>query len=103
MTPVVDLVHHFGHHEYAKEVHIPAGIELGQHVHPYSHLSILAQGEAIVTVEGLHMRRVAPVCILIPAGVAHKVKAVTDVVWFCIHGTDDKNPNTVDQTILTRG
>ena len=86
---------------YAKHVHVDAGMTLGQHAHPYTHLSVLASGRATVTCEGVvkHMR--APVCMTIPAGVEHSVHAITDIDWFCMHVTGDTDPTTVDASILT--
>lgn len=97
----VRVVHHFGSKEYAKETHIPAGKKLVQHVHPHDHLSVLACGRALVTVSGVTDEYTGPVCLLIKAGVEHSVTAVDNVVWFCIHGTLEKDPAHVDTAILT--
>lgn len=97
----VDVAHHFGGGTYAKETHIPAGIELQQHVHPHAHLSILAAGRVLVVAGDQEAEYVAPACITIAAGVRHRVVALTDAVWYCIHATDDTDPATVDSTILT--
>lgn len=93
----VQITHHFGAHEYAKETHIPAGVVLTQHEHEYDHLSILAHGKALVCVDGVCFERTGPTCLNIPAGKQHSVTAATDVVWFCIHGTDDKDPEVIDR------
>ena len=42
----------------------------------------------------------APACIEIKAGMYHGVKALTDVVWYCIHSTDETNPDKVDQVLI---
>jgi quercetin dioxygenase-like cupin family protein len=97
----VQVAHRFGGGTYAKETNIPAGVRLAQHVHPHDHLSILATGRAIVEAGGVRTEHQAPVCLTIAAGVEHAVEALTDVVWFCIHATDDTDPATVDTSILT--
>lgn len=97
----VDVVHHFGGGVYAKETIIPAGVLLQQHVHPHAHLSVLAKGRATVSAGGTSREYVGPLCMTIPAGVEHSVTAITDVVWFCVHATDDTDPATVDTSILT--
>ena len=94
------IIHHFSDHEYAKETRIPAGMELLQHVHGHSHLSILAQGTVIVTVDGVESSYTAPACLTIAAGKAHSVKALTSVVWYCIHATDCKDPEKVDEVLI---
>ena len=97
----VDVSHHFGGGAYAKETRIPAGVVLHQHKHPHAHLSVLASGRAYVESAGRGREYVGPLCMTIPAGVPHSVTAVTDVVWYCIHATEDTDPATVDTSILT--
>ena len=97
----VEIVHHFGGGTYAKEARIPAGVVLTQHTHPHDHLSVLAQGVALVEVDGQSQYFTGPCCINIKAGAPHKVEAKTPVVWFCIHATDDTDPETVDTSILS--
>lgn len=96
----VAITHHFGDREYAKEICIAAGMFVGQHSHPYMHLGILAKGMAIVEVEGHEVAWHAPACIEIAAGKEHSIKAITDVVWYCVHGTLEKDPAKVDAAIL---
>ena len=99
----VTVVHHFGDHEYAKETLIPAGVVLTQHEHEYAHLSILAQGLALVCVDGVCTERRGPACLNIPAGQSHSVTALTPVVWFCVHGTDEKDPALIDAHSKKKG
>ncbi len=97
----VDLVHHFASGVYAKETRIPAGVVMTQHVHPFDHLSILASGTVAVTVDDASMGAITgPACINILAGKVHSVTAITDAVWFCIHATDETDPEKVDAEIL---
>jgi quercetin dioxygenase-like cupin family protein len=96
----VDINHYFGGGVYAKQTIIPADRVLVQHIHPHPHLSILASGKVTVEANGHSYEYHAPACIVIPAGVAHSVTALTDVVWYCIHATHDTDPETVDQTLL---
>jgi len=28
------------------------------------------------------------------------VKALTDVIWYCIHATDEKDPSKVDEVLI---
>jgi quercetin dioxygenase-like cupin family protein len=96
----VDIEHHFSKREYAKEMRVKAGTLIQQHEHPHDHLSILAQGAARVWVDGVSVLHAGPACLHIEAGKAHSVEAVTDIVWYCVHATDDNDPLSVDQTIL---
>jgi len=90
------VVHHFGGGTYAKETYIPAGCVLVQHQHVYEHLSILASGVAEVDLA----LREGPCVVVIPARTYHRVRAVTDCVWFCIHATEERDPERVDETLV---
>lgn len=98
----VIIKHHFAAGTYIKETFIPAGIELTQHTHSYDHSSVLVSGVAIVEVNGVSNRYDTPQILTIEAGKKHKVIAVTDVTWLCIHATDDKNPETVDISLMSK-
>lgn len=107
MTDAMDLVgivHHFGGGIYAKQTTIPAGLVLSQHKHTHDHLSLLTHGSVIVAVDGITTKHTAtpgaPVVLTIPAGKTHKVEALTDVVWFCIHATDETDPEKVDHELI---
>jgi quercetin dioxygenase-like cupin family protein len=96
----IDVEHHFGGGVYAKDTRIPAGTKLEQHAHPFDHLSILAYGTAAVEADGVRQVVAGPRALLIKAGTVHSVEAITDVVWFCIHATDETDPSKVDDVIL---
>ena len=94
------MVHHFSDGLYAKETQISAGQMLLQHKHNYSHFGILAKGKVVIVKEGDIQIVEAPACIEIKAGENHGVKAITDVVWFCVHATDEKDPSKVDDVLI---
>ena len=89
-------IHHiFGGGVYAKETRIPAGQVLVQHKHKYDHLSILASGSIILDVEGVQVPITGPHCLTVEAGKHHGVKALTDVVWYCLHASDVADDDAV--------
>jgi quercetin dioxygenase-like cupin family protein len=96
----VAIKHHFAGGLYSKETVIPAGVKLTQHVHPYDHASALVSGKVLLEVDGICREVTGPAMLMIEAGKAHGVTALTDVVWHCIHITKDADPETVDQSIL---
>lgn len=96
--PVV--AHHFGGDVYAKEMRVPAGQYIVSHQHKYDHLSILAKGSVLLEVDGKESRHWAPACIQIAAGQHHKITALRDVVWFCIHSTSIRDPDKVDDALI---
>lgn len=102
MSIDIDLgvVHHFSDGLYAKEMVIPAGHFAVSHAHAYDHLSILAKGHATVEVDGVTTEYTAPACINIAAGKHHEVVAITDIVWFCVHATDETDPDCIDEVLI---
>jgi hypothetical protein len=94
LARVFDMEHHFSDGIYAKKARILPGQWLVQHKHNYEHLSIVAQGRCLVTVNGKTTEYVAPTAVTIAAGAEHKVFAIEETVWFCIHATE---ATTVDE------
>lgn len=85
---------------YAKELHIPAGFVLWAHHHAYDHLSILVSGKVGLTVDSAYSDLEGPCAITIRAGSEHRLFAYTDAVWFCIHPTDETEPDAVDAALI---
>lgn len=98
----VQIVHHMPDEDgvYIKEVRIPAGVELNNHTHTFTHKSILASGRAVVRAGDVEELVVAPVVLTIHSGVPHSVRAVVDSVWFCIHATNETDPEKIDHTLV---
>lgn len=94
----MNIKHHFGEREYAKEAQLLAGEVVVQHRHNFAHLGILAAGTVELQRENEPKQRLtAPQCVLIPAGQHHAIRALTDAVWYCVHGdpTGDREPDEV--------
>lgn len=94
------IEHFFSGREYAKKMELPAGHYAESHAHEYDHLSILAAGHVVVTLDGEKQSYVGPTCITIKAGATHRIDAITDSVWFCVHATDETDPEKVDQVLI---
>ena len=98
----VQVEHHFADGVYIKETHIKAGTSLAKHTHDYTHLSVLVSGAARVEIGGVDHIYSGFHVLTIEAGVPHKVTAITDAIWLCVHATDDTNPNTVDISLMSK-
>lgn len=96
----VHVEHFFGDQEYAKKTQIPAGVRLTQHQHSFAHLSIVAGGRVTLEVDGQVSEHGPGDCLLIPAGKAHSVVALTDATWFCLHGTQEKDIARIDAVLI---
>jgi len=105
--PSSDIRHHFiGQNDakgiYAKELRIPAGMRLVSHEHAYDHLSILAAGFAMLQVGAERHVLCGPCAVTVKKGAPHTLRAITEVVWFCIHPTDETDAERVDGVILAK-
>lgn len=96
----LDIAHHFGGGVYAKETRIKAGEILVQHRHAYAHLSILASGTVLFSSEGHSAEVSGPMVLTIEANVLHRVQAITNCVWFCIHATQEIDPARIDDVLI---
>ena len=94
------IQHHFADGLYAKRMSLPAGHYALSHKHAYGHLSVLAKGRALVEADGVETTYEAGMCIHIAAGVEHKITAIEDVLWFCIHATDETDVAKVDEVLI---
>lgn len=103
VNDLLGQVHHFSDGIYAKQVFVPANHVVGSHKHKYSHLSVLAKGEVLVEVDGKQTHFIAPACIEISANKEHRVFAITDAVWFCIHATSETDASNIDAVLVDKG
>lgn len=86
---------HFSHGVYARELHIPAGVILTGEIHKFENLNILSKGRmSVLTANGMQEVE-APFTIVSPAGTKRIAYAHTDCIWTTIHGTFDKNVDSI--------
>lgn len=83
-------IHYFAGGVYAREWQGKAGEAIQQHTHNFDHLSYLAFGQVEVEVDGQTMLYTGPTGINICAHKAHKVTALTDCLWLCIHAIPEE-------------
>lgn len=96
------IKHHFSPGLYAKEMHLPAGHFAVSHRHEYDHISMLAAGRAVVEVDDAETIYAAPAFIMIRAHAEHKITAMEDVTWFCVHETDETDAEKIDEVLIER-
>lgn len=96
------IQHHFSDGVYAKQMVLKKGHFAVSHKHTYNHMSILASGTAVVEVDGIENIYTAGSCIEISAGIEHKITALEDVIWFCIHRTDETDIEKIDQVLIEK-
>ncbi len=89
-----------GNGVYMKAMHLPAGHKATSHKHNFEHFSLLARGSMEGCVDGLKENHEGPCVITVKAGVVHEFYAITDCDVFCIHATDETDPDRIDGTLI---
>jgi quercetin dioxygenase-like cupin family protein len=96
----LDIQHFFSSGVYVRQMHLPAGHFAQSHRHKFEHVSILAQGEVLLEVDGTTTRHCAPACITIAANAVHTITAMRDTTWFCIHATNETKVANIDYQLI---
>lgn len=99
----IELTHHMpddGSGVYIKETRIPAGTALEMHTHTFTHKSVLCCGRVRVTVNGHAAELTGPAVLTVRRGEQHRVEALTDATWLCVHATDECDPEAIDHTLV---
>jgi len=96
----LQIEHHFIGGTYAKRMILKSGSNINSHKHNFDHMSILASGVAMVTINDVSKSYAAPAVIEIKAEKTHKIMAVTECHWYCIHATDITDPKLIYQKIV---
>ena len=102
----VDIKHIFGPpnnvtRAYAKRVSMKAGAFIDKHVHDFDHISFLQHGTVRVERGSEQFEITGPCPVLIAARVEHKVVALTPALWFCMHITDETDPDKIDEVLTS--
>lgn len=92
--------HHFRDGMYMKEMVLPARHMAHSHKHNFDHFSFVTKGRVQVEVDGVTTTLDGPDCILIKADAVHKITAITDTTWYCIHATTETDPDKIDHTLI---
>jgi len=93
--------HYFSEGAYAREITIPAGAVVTGKIHKHSQINILSKGEISVLTENGIERVKAPFTVVSPPGTKRVAFAHTECVWTTILGTDEKDPELIEQTFTT--
>ena len=96
----LEVEHHFSHGMYAKRMIVKKGFLIGTHKHNFTHMSILAKGVAKVETNDSSKIYHAGDCIEIKANIEHRIYALEDIVWFCIHATSVTDAALIDETLI---
>ena len=96
----VEIEHYFAGGVYAKQMRIGKNCKIPTHRHVYDHLSVLAQGRVRVTVSRITQEYTAPAAIEIKRDLVHTIEALEDTVWYCIHASEETDPESANNKII---
>jgi hypothetical protein len=85
----VRSVNHHAPDVCVREGFIPAGTIVTGRMHRHAHLCILASGTIEVSTDNGMQRLTGPLVIHSEAGTKRIAHAITDVVWYAIHATNE--------------
>jgi quercetin dioxygenase-like cupin family protein len=98
------VVHYFpteGNPVYMRRMKARAGYLIGSHKHKFEHYSILCSGRVRAEIGEDTEEYSGGDVIIVPAGVEHRITALTDIVWFCVHGTAETEG--IDEVLIEKG
>lgn len=73
---------------YVKAYRAPAGVRIYTKQFDRDHMTILAQGTALLELEGNRVKLVGPAHCVIPAKTRVTVSLLEESVWYCLHPTE---------------
>lgn len=101
------VVYHFptpGNPVCMVQMRAGAGQVIGSHRHAHEHYSILAKGSVMVHIDGAPDKvYTAGDVMIVPSHVEHRITALSDIMWFCIHGTDETDESKIDRVLIEGG
>ena len=100
INEMLRIEHYFCNGLYTKRMYIPAGHDVGKHMHDFDHHSQLAKGHVLLDVDGVVTEHRAPAYLTVKAGKQHVITAITDSIWFCTHVTDETDPDKIDESLI---
>lgn len=98
----IPLKHYFSKGVYAREIIIPAGALLIGKIHKHENLNIVSKGcISVISIDGIKTIR-APATFVSSPGVKRVGYAHEDTVWTCIHGTDEKDLEKIEDIFIAK-
>lgn len=100
--PLIDgeVAHHHSHGVYGRELRVPAGSVVVGHIHKFTNMNVLLEGEMTVVTEA-GPQRVGPGFLVVsPPGTKRAAYAHTDCRWLTIHGTHETDVEKIEQQFI---
>lgn len=95
--------HHFAPGAYAREIFMPAGMQVVGKIHRHAHVNIISQGRVEVFTEhgGLEIFE-APYTFVSTPGTKRAVAVLEDTVWTTVHVTDKTDLADIEEEVIAK-
>jgi len=101
-TPIeLQVTEYFSKGVYARELFIPKDTVLTGHIHKYTNLNIMTEGELSILTEDGVIRVKAPYTVVSPPGTKRLAYAHEDTKWITIHGTDETDVDKIEEQFVS--
>jgi hypothetical protein len=81
----LEVIHHFAHGTYTRELRLPADTIMTGHIHRYSCVNIISEGHIKVTTEDGEREIKGPFTFISGAGIKKACYVFTDTIWITVH------------------
>lgn len=95
-----EVVHHRSHGVYGRELRVPAGAVVVGHIHKFTNMNVLLEGEMTVVTEAGPQRVGPGFMVVSPPGTKRAAYAHTDCRWLTIHGTHETDLDKIEQQFI---
>lgn len=95
-----DLVHHFAHGVYGREMRVPAGTVLVGKIHRYSCLNFIMSGVVEVRSQEGAYRIEAPYVFTSPGGTKRAMIALSDLIWVTVHPANSDDLSELERELI---
>lgn len=100
--PLLDgeVLHHHSEGVYGRELRVKAGSVIVGHIHKFTNMNVLLEGEMSVLTESGPVLFKAGEVIVSPPGTKRAAYAHTDCRWLTIHGTHETDIGKIEQHFI---
>ena len=100
--PLVDgeVLHHHSHGVYGRELRVKAGSVIVGHIHKFTNMNVLLEGDMTVMTDDGPKRVGAGFLVVSPPGTKRAAYAHTDCRWLTVHGTHETDLAVIEQEFI---
>ena len=100
--PLLDgeVLHHHSYGVYGRELRVKAGSVIVGHIHKFTNMNVLLEGEMTIATDDGPMRVGPGFPVVSPPGTKRAAYAHTDCRWLTVHGTHETDLAMIEQQFI---